>query len=296
MLQLFGQRNRRFHTDCIGAIIFALALPCCSGDESDKPQEPVAPSAEATPYPEDPDLAKGDALEGPQDGTKSDESKGDQQIGALADQPFPDNKNPSEGTAATDSGPDTPAATAGEPTVRGDADSEQLQGAFNDNQPNYQPAPGSSQSPTIPDVGPASDGNQAGGSKAAAEPGKIRNSGKRSAKHAGNGTVGATRYVDAVMLNVRSKPNSKAPIVRRLLGGATVKVEIRGKWAKIKNGQWLRAKYLSEAPTRNVSKEEADAAWKTARKHPRHHSKAAKNRDTAPATDSAAPPSDGAQQ
>jgi hypothetical protein len=74
------------------------------------------------------------------------------------------------------------------------------------------------------------------------------------------------QYVDALLLNVRSGPNMRSPIVRRLLGGARVEVlETRGKYAKIKNGQWVAAKYLSDTPTRKVSRAEVAKAWKKSR-------------------------------
>ena len=74
-----------------------------------------------------------------------------------------------------------------------------------------------------------------------------------------------TRYVDAILLNVRSKPNARAPIVRRLLGGARVRVEIHGGWSKLRAGQWVRTRHLSKTPTRRVSRAEADKAWRNSK-------------------------------
>lgn len=69
------------------------------------------------------------------------------------------------------------------------------------------------------------------------------------------------RYVSATMLNVRSKPSPRAKIVRQLLGGTKLSVELHGKYAKIKNGQWCSSRYLSATPTRKVSRAEAEQAW-----------------------------------
>lgn len=89
----------------------------------------------------------------------------------------------------------------------------------------------------------------------------------KSGKYSKGGKSGKklTRYVNATLLNVRSKPNAKAPIVRRLLGGAKVEVEIHGQFAKIKEGQWCRTKFLSETPTKKVSRSEAEGAWKNSK-------------------------------
>ena len=51
-------------------------------------------------------------------------------------------------------------------------------------------------------------------------------------------------------------PVSKNP-ADNLLG-----VEIKGGWAKIRGGQWARIRYLSDSPTRRVSRAEAEKAWK----------------------------------
>src|SRR5690606_30181581 len=48
--------------------------------------------------------------------------------------------------------------------------------------------------------------------------------GSESTASSSNGEV--VRYVDALLLNVRSAPTLRAPIVRRLLGGAKIRVTI----------------------------------------------------------------------
>ena len=95
--------------------------------------------------------------------------------------------------------------------------------------------------PPPPPPTPSSDvsGALAGGAKAA------------------EGTVSGDRYVKGWVLTVRSQPNLNSKVVKYLLGGTKVSVEIQGEWAKIKDGQWLRSKYLSETPTRKVTKAEA---------------------------------------
>ena len=70
------------------------------------------------------------------------------------------------------------------------------------------------------------------------------------------------RYVDALLLNVRSEPNFRAPIVRRLLGGAKIRVKIEGNFAKLQTGQYVSTKFLREQPTRRVSRMEVVKAWR----------------------------------
>lgn len=78
----------------------------------------------------------------------------------------------------------------------------------------------------------------------------------------GRATAGSVvKYVDAKLLNVRSGPNLKSPIVKRILGGAKVHAQIKGEYAKIGNGQWVKSKFLSDTPTPQVSASEAEQAW-----------------------------------
>ncbi len=208
---------------------FALSLVAygCAGDGADTPQEPVAPTTEETPYPEDPDMAPK-----PDEGTapKDDVPDG---VGELTADPFEGKKSPDDALAES-----TPNDEVLPPPDEGDT----MGGALEGNEPNYKSSPGTS--PDVP------------GEKAA-KAGKKAKKGKGAA--AGKGKQ--QRYVDAVMLNVRGKPAKGAPVVRRLLGGAMIHVEMHGKWAKIKEGQWVRTKYLAAEPTKKVSRAEADKAW-----------------------------------
>ncbi len=68
--------------------------------------------------------------------------------------------------------------------------------------------------------------------------------GKKAKGKKGQGPV--TRIVKAARLNVRAKPNLKAKTVAVLKHGDEVQAEIKGGWAKIGPGQWVRAKHLSK--------------------------------------------------
>lgn len=54
-----------------------------------------------------------------------------------------------------------------------------------------------------------------------------------------------TRVVTATKLNVRSGPSRKASVVRQLSKGEEVQAVMQGKFAKIGEGEYVRAKYLS---------------------------------------------------
>ena len=138
-------------------------------------------------------------------------------------------------------GTDTPAASETAPEViddYGGAFESDLEGAASDSLP----APGTNV---------ATPGTKNGKS---AKPGKSSKGRKK-----------VFRYVNATLLNVRGKPSPRAPIVRRLLGGAKVEVELHGRFAKIRNGQWCHAKFLSDTPTKKVSRAEVEQAWKNSK-------------------------------
>ncbi len=57
----------------------------------------------------------------------------------------------------------------------------------------------------------------------------------------------STRVVKAAKLNIRSKPNPKAKSVGVLNHGDQVEVlSIKGSWAKLGPGKWVKTKYLSK--------------------------------------------------
>ncbi len=206
------------------------ALPAGCSDDKEAPQEVVAPATEKTPYPEDPDLALGDKKEAaspaaPENPTPNESAA----VGELTtDQaPPPPPTPPQDNTAANSGG--GPAAPADDGNAVG--------GAFAQNTPSYEPAPGSL---------PPEEATQ--GTTKHAGPGH-----KHHGKHAKHGKATAAsgqgvRYVNANLLNVRSSPNRTAKRVRQLTKGSQITVELHGKWAKIKTGEWIRTKYLSEAP------------------------------------------------
>lgn len=216
---------------CVGALTYLLSA--CTTDTPEGQTEPVAPTEEATPYPEDPDMAKADDPSS----VPAEPSPDDEPIGELTEDPFAKDASP---PAAE---PEAPVAEDGLPVPD---EGEPYGGAFEDKPQEFEPAPGGpSMPPEVKDdlTSPPAEEPENTATAAVAPKGKV------------------TRYVDAILLNVRSKPSQKAPIVRRLLGGAKIYVTITGEWAKIKGGQWVRSRYLNEGATRRVSAKEAEKAW-----------------------------------
>lgn len=65
------------------------------------------------------------------------------------------------------------------------------------------------------------------------------------------GPVGSgpeVRYITSFQLNVRTKPNRFAPIIRNLDRGTEVHVKITGGWAELEKGQYIRSRHLSKKP------------------------------------------------
>jgi hypothetical protein len=52
------------------------------------------------------------------------------------------------------------------------------------------------------------------------------------------------RYIKAVELNVREKPDRYSKIVGVLKGGDKVRVQVKGGWAKLDEGRWIRSRWL----------------------------------------------------
>jgi hypothetical protein len=52
------------------------------------------------------------------------------------------------------------------------------------------------------------------------------------------------RYIKAAELNVREKPDRYSKIVGVLKGGDKVRVQIKGGWAKLDEGRWIRSRWL----------------------------------------------------
>jgi hypothetical protein len=58
------------------------------------------------------------------------------------------------------------------------------------------------------------------------------------------------RYIKAVELNVREKPDRYSQIVGVLKGGDKVRVKVKGGWAKLDEGRWIRSRWLvKQKPT-----------------------------------------------
>lgn len=202
----------------------------CTSTETEGNTEPVAPDtpeAEGSGYPEDPEMG---APSGEEAAAVEPKTPEEDTPGELTDDPYstlPDQESnePSEDLMTKPNPPEVDVP---------DSESD-ISGSFEEPQPDYGPAPESD--------GPTVD-----------EP--FENQGLSVEKP----TV--TRYVKAVLLNVRQKPSSRSPIVRRFYGGAKLKVQIHGKYAKLKEGQWVHTKYLSSKPTKKMGKKDVQAAWK----------------------------------
>jgi hypothetical protein len=52
------------------------------------------------------------------------------------------------------------------------------------------------------------------------------------------------RYIKSAELNVREKPDRYSKIVGVLKGGDKVRVQIKGGWAKLDAGRWIRSRWL----------------------------------------------------
>ncbi len=240
----------------LASLLTLLTVVACTGDE-EKPQEPIAPTADTSAYPEDPALASpedppgiGSNAEGAAGGDTSVnaepgiEEPVDNDAGALTEDPFGSPKNvPKMNDKSDDSLKDVPETPPEELDI---PVGEGMEGASQQGQgPAVRPT--GKVTPKAPFKGKTVK-KKSGKSKAAAA----------SQPPAGK----ATRYVKPIMLNVRAKPDGKAKVVRRLLGGAKIFVEAQGEWSKLKDDQWVRTSQLSEAPTKKVSAGEAAKAWK----------------------------------
>lgn len=239
----------------IGLAVLLGQVAACTSD-SESPQEPVAPSgvegytdadgntatdpSAVDPTTIDP-VADAAAVTGEDPGYNSDADSGEP-TGALTDDPLgaptdiPPMQDETGDLLATPSGEE-----AGTPPPSDlDRTADDYSSAF----------------------GEAGMSGDEGVSPAASEGTSLGRANTKSTANAAASAKGRqVRYVDAIMLNVRARPDNRAPIVRRLLGGAKVSATIQGGWAKLKNGQWVRSRYLSPTPTRRVTHSEADAAW-----------------------------------
>jgi hypothetical protein len=207
--------------------LIALTVVGCT-DDAEPGTEPVA-AEEGVPA-DDPSMAQ------PPDGAANSaatQPQDEELPGALTDDPFGAPQPPGGTEDAAADGTPPPEGTAPQPPP------DDYSGAFES------------------DLG--DDATQQG---AVAAPDTATTAPAGSVAKKGKGGKKVTRYVNAMLLNIRSKPSLKAPVVRRLLGGAKIDVELHGQYAKLKEGQWCRAKFLSETPTRKVSRAEVDKAWK----------------------------------
>ncbi|MBM4251624.1 MAG: SH3 domain-containing protein [Deltaproteobacteria bacterium] len=90
----------------------------------------------------------------------------------------------------------------------------------------------------LPAEGKAKGARAHHGRSASGKRGKHKMHGKNKGK--------AVRYVAVGTLNVRSKPSANARVVKKLKAGDEVQAHIKGQWARIGKGQWVKAKYLTK--------------------------------------------------
>jgi len=118
---------------------------------------------------------------------------------------------------------------------------------------------------------------------------KSKSGPKIAGKQSKNGE--STRYVKAIQLNIRSAPDRKSTVVRRIKGGDKVTVTFEGPWAKLGEGEYIRTKYLSKSPQRAVTEAEIEAAWakrskkKAVKSKSKKSSRSTKQQDIAPEPD-----------
>lgn len=203
----------------------ALIAGCTSTDQPGN-TEPVSPDPDAqTGYPEDPDLGPPSGEEPPS--MEEPASAAEDTPGELTDDPY--------GPITNDTGSDTPMEDA---PVDGSV-ADDIAGSFEDPTPEYEPSPEAQADSFVEPTTPSDDTS--------------------------TDKMQVTRYVNAILLNVRAKPTHRSPIVRRLYGGAKINVEVHGAYAKIQDGQWVRTRYLSSKPTKKITAKDVEAAWRKSR-------------------------------
>ncbi len=91
-------------------------------------------------------------------------------------------------------------------------------------------------------------------------------------------TVGSgptIRYVSATYMHIRSKPDRFSTSLGELHMGDEVHVTLRGGWAKLDEGKWIRSRWLTKSPPKasdsNSAVDEDPAPKKVKSKKRRHH-------------------------
>ena len=68
------------------------------------------------------------------------------------------------------------------------------------------------------------------------------------------------RYIKSAELNVRQKPDRYSKIVGVLKGGDKVRVQIKGGWAKLDEGRWIRSRWLVKRKPSGTLSQDLDEA------------------------------------
>jgi hypothetical protein len=216
----------------IGGLILTLCLGACTDGEL---EEPIKPSDAGSIDPNSSTAAGDPALgiEQPASPLPEDEDD-DAPLGTLTDEPWGPPAGLGESSGEDLASPSTAPDSAEGPTTS--PDDPDLDGAFED-KPVYAPGKRRSTAPRVTET--------------------LRDGSKRQAKTKIEGTGKNKRWVTAVILNVRSAPNRTSKVVRTMNGGTTVMVDIvDDKWAKLKDGEYIRLRHLSVKPQRTVSSDE----------------------------------------
>jgi len=274
--------------------VTVLNVSCTKDDGPSDPIQPsdegaVDPNATALPPefgdPVDPATAPGDVQGDMDDGASADgtstaDDAVDAPLGTLTDDPWAapgepaDLKDGSGSIVGEDLSSGSEADTAGIPSMGSDSLTDPLADPTYDagtsgstNSLGYSPA---TKKPAAPKAAARKKSAKAKKSKSKSAAAMAAGSGGESF-----GSGSSVRYVTAIQLNVRSAPNRRASMVRRIKGGDKVNVTMTGSWAKLGEGEYVRTKFLSKKPQRVVSEEEIEAAW-TKRNKKKVKSKAVK--------------------
>ena len=219
-------------------VMAALLLPACA-DDNVKPQEPIAPHADTTAYPEDPQLVPPEPPAEPPDPSDFEANSG-----ALTDDPFGAPKNVPKMHDKSDDSlkdvPETPADQLNLPTDAG-LDAAGEAGAAAGKLP---VAKTPKTTPTLPDAPPPPAKYP--------DKKKKKSAGDNGGKKAEGGVV--VRYVVPKLLNIRAKPEPRGKIVRQAAVGTKLSCRVEGLYCRIKDGEFVRASQLSLKPPKKLPK------------------------------------------
>ena len=217
----------------VGLLVLICSLGACTNGDL---EEPIRPSDSGSIDPNSSTPAGDPALgiEQPASPLPVDDEDDDAPLGTLTDEPWGPPAGVGEASGEDLASPSTAPDSAEGPTTN--PEDPDLDGAFED-KPVYAPGKRRSTAPRVTET--------------------LRDGSKRQTTTKIEGTGKNKRWITAVILNVRSAPNRTSKVVRTLNGGTAVMIDIvDDKWAKLKDGEYIRLRHLSVKPQRNVSNDE----------------------------------------